>query len=71
MAKLIDVWRESTGQKYEFQIPDTWIEAGLAPGLTATEPTTAAPVVPAVVEPPAPVPTGQGEPPATPTPEEV
>lgn len=68
MAELIDVWRESTGEKYPYQIPDSWIGAGLAPGLTATEPNAAAPVVPAV-ETPAPVPTGPGEPIATPTPE--
>ena len=58
MDQLIDVWRESTGQKYEHQIPASWIENGLAPGLTATEPNP-------------PEPAGQGEPIATPTPEEV
>lgn len=58
MDPLIDVWRESTGQKYEHQIPASWIEHGLAPGLTATEPTQPPPSVPV-------------DPPATPTPEEV
>jgi len=58
MDRLIDAWRESTGQKYEFQIPASWIEAGLAPGLTATEPNP-------------PEPAGLGESIATSTPEEV
>jgi hypothetical protein len=63
MDPLIDAWRESTGQKYEFQIPASWIEAGLAPGLTATDPGQS--------EPEPPEPAGLGEPLETSTPEEV
>ena len=58
MDKLIDAWHESTGQKYEYQIPESWIVAGLVPGLTATEPAAPEPSVP-------------GDPIETPTPEEV
>lgn len=63
MSEFIDVWRESTGEKYEFQIPASWIEAGLAPGLTATAPNQP--------DPNPPEPAGLGEPSETPTPEEV
>jgi hypothetical protein len=58
MDQLIDVWRVSTGQKYENQIPASWIGAGLAPGLTATDPNE-------------PQPAGPAQPTETPTLEEV
>jgi len=69
MAELIDVWRESDGQKYPYQIPDTWIGAGLAPGLTATEPNQ--PTETTQPAPDAPEFTAAGEPPVAPIPEEV
>lgn len=38
MTNFIDAWDTRTGQKLDYQIPDTWIPAGVAPFLSATDP---------------------------------
>lgn len=40
MSRLINVWRKSTGQKYEHLVPDSWIRDQVNPDLTAIDPNT-------------------------------
>lgn len=46
MARLIEVWRKSTGQKYEHPVPDSWIRDQVNPDLTAIDPSTPEAIAP-------------------------
>lgn len=46
MAQLIEVWRKSTGLKYEHPVPDSWIRDQVNPDLTAIDPSTPEAIAP-------------------------